>query len=395
MSRDLSQVSNTSSPVVSQPGIRKRSIRGAASSYKPGHVTARIGFDRKELFLVGCAAAMYALYLVYLGVGLEFRFLRSDVLGYWNESFELATPYSIWWVPGYPIMIAAVRVLLFDVLPPLTVMFLVSGLFYLLAVAVAYRLCQELQVKQAMEVALLFAAYPFVGLTYSVHPIADSMATALLLLCAREFARRRWLAFTIYSALMIITHKATWFFALPLMMIAFINHKDSRLVMPLAFVPLLVLIIPGAVYYHDLFWFARWSTTHLLASRSSLPILDGLFSPFFLGATPKILKGIVVISLFIVAAVLVVPSVRLKFWLGASLSLSILLLGAFVNQYEIWAMVRFSKVLIIPITFVLSQNATRFNLSTVLTPLSFGILLLLGLASNVAFGYYMAVSFFS
>jgi hypothetical protein len=388
-------MSNTPFPVVERPSIRQHSIRSEPSDYNPRRSMARIPPARRELLLVGCAAAMYVLYLAYLSLGLEFRFLRSDVMGYWNESFELAAPYSIWWVPGYPIMIAAVRVLMFDLLPPLTAMFMVSALFYLLAVDVAYRLCLDLDIKPAMEVSLLFAAYPFVGLTYSVYPIADSMATALLVLCGREFVRRRWLAFTIYAALMMVTHKATWFFAVPLIMIAMIGYKESRLVAPFAFLPLLGLIISGAAYYGDPFWFARWSSAHLLASRSSLPILDGLFSPLFSNNTPKLLKGIVVCSIFITAATLIFRSFHLKFWLGASISFSILLLGIFVNQYEIWAMVRFGKVLVFPLAFVLSHYAVRFNLSNVLTPLSFRILLLLCLASNFAFGYYMAVSFFA
>jgi hypothetical protein len=73
-------------------------------------------------------------------------------------------------------MIALMRVATFDVLPPIAVMMSITGTFYLIGVAVFGRLSNEVGITSPRELSLLFAAYPFVGLTYRVYPVADGVA---------------------------------------------------------------------------------------------------------------------------------------------------------------------------------------------------------------------------
>jgi hypothetical protein len=158
----------------------------------------RLGVQAPALPLLGTAVALYALFFVYLKAGLGFDFLRSDVLNYWEYSLTLTTPYSTWWVPGYPAMIALVRAATFDVLPPIAVMMSITGTFYLIGVAVFGRLSNEVGITSPRELSLLFAAYPFVGLTYRVYPIADGVAIGFLLLCLLYYWRERWVACSVF-----------------------------------------------------------------------------------------------------------------------------------------------------------------------------------------------------
>jgi len=343
---------------------------------------------RPETRLVLYAAFLYLLFLVYLKIGLGFDLLRSDVLSYWNESFNWKTPFSNWWVPGYPLMIAFVRALTLNLLPPVTIMLLTSGVFYVVGVRTAYSLTKELTPGFEFEIAMLFAVYPCVGLTYTVYPIADSMATALLLLSFLSFQRQDWKSFTLYAALAIVTHKATWFFIPPLMLVAFFRHKESRLPLLLVPAPLLTWVVAGGFYHDDPFWFARWSVEHLVVSKKTLPIFDGLIGALLSGSATKTMKGLVVLGTLVSAALVIFYSLRLRFWLGICTAFSIIAMIAFINQYEIWATVRWSKVLLIPIAYIVLCRFIAFKSSTIWTPV-FRLIFLIGVVTNVLFGYYL------
>jgi len=341
----------------------------------------------RQIELLAAAGLMYLLFLLYLTMGLDSEMMRGDVLNYWKRSLELSAPYDTWWPPGYPFVIALVRTLTLNTLPPLAVMWLISGVSYLVAIGTVYRIAIELRVRHAFETALVFAVWPFVGLTESTYPIADITAIALFLLCVLSFERRRWLTLTLYAAIAVLVHKATWFLVPPLMLMAFIRHKESRWLLPLAVVPLLVWIVCGAFYYNDALWFLRWGVEHLVASKSSLPICDGIVGPFLTGSVSKMAKGGLVSATVLLALIAFFYSYRLRFWSGLSISLSLILMAVVINQYEIWVVIRFSKVLVIPLAYILSQAG--FRPAARLRPL-FIPFFLLCIASNVAFGHYMA-----
>jgi hypothetical protein len=341
----------------------------------------------RQIELLAAAGLMYLLFLLYLTMGLDSEMMRGDVLNYWRRSWELSAPYDAWWPPGYPFLIALARTLMLNKLPPLAVMWLVSGVSYLVAIGTVYRTAVELRLRYAFQTALVFAVYPFVGLTESTYPIADITAIALFLLCVLSFERRRWVALVICAAMALMVHKATWFLIPPLMLTAFVRHRESRLLLPLAAVPLFVWIVCGAFYHRDAFWFARWGVEHLITSKSALPICDGILGPFLTGSISKMAKGVLVSATVLLAAVTFVYSYHLRFWSGLSISLSLILMAVVINQYEIWVVIRFSKVLVIPLAYILSQ--VDFRPAARMSPL-FPALFLLCIASNVMFGHHMA-----
>jgi hypothetical protein len=279
-----------------------------------------------------------------------------------------------------------------NALPPAVVMVGIAAAFYLIAVKAVYEIAEELRMAHAARVAGLFAVYPFVGLTYSVYPMADVMALAVLFLTLLAYEREQWVRMTVYAGCAVMIHKAMWFFVPPLMLFVFLRHRQARFIVPFSAVPLVAWIVAGAIYHGDIFWFMRWSMNELVRSRSVLPVADGLLGPFFTGNPVKIIKGLVVATVFLTAVVTAFGSLRRGFWTGLALSLPIALMAIVINQYEIWAVVRFSRVLIIPIAMLLLDGGRAHPIDR---PGLYAALFAACLISNLAYGYYVSRAFFA
>lgn len=335
------------------------------------------------------SALMYILFEIYFAVILKYDLYRTDVWVYWKDSFNWKTPFSSWWVPGYSLLIALVRLLTFSLLSPVATMSLISGFFYLLAVTAVYKILENLKVNNAYYITLIFAAYPFIGLTESVNPRADITAIALTALCILTFEKKKWIAFTIFAAAAIMIHKATWFLVMPLMAFAFFKYKSSRYWLPLAVLPLMSWIVCGAVYHKNILWFMHYAVNNLMNSSSSLPVFNGVFGPVLSAETSKIIKGIIISLVFGLAVLGGYYSFRIKYWPGLFICLSIFIMAAVLNEYEIWAVVRFSRLIIIPIAFILGSlkpGVLCYNKYIFLS------ILLAGILSNLMFGYYMTTA---
>jgi hypothetical protein len=375
-------------------------VRSEITTIAPGVAYGRVqpgamslpSNGRPALLLAG-AAAIYAFFVLYLTAGLGFSMLQGDAANYWRESFEMDAPYSTWWVPGYPMLIALVRAVTADALPPMGVMVLITGAFYLVAVGTAQALAAELGLRHPTRVALLLAVSPFVGLTYSAWPIADTTAIALALLCQLAFVRRRWGLFAVYAGCALMVHKSMWFFVPPLMAAAFLVDTRSRRILPAALLPLTVWIVAGAVHHQDPLWFLRWGVQHLVVSRSGLPVLDGVLGPFVAGDANKVAKGIVVLSVCLVAGWTAYRAWLRRYWSGLAIAAAFLVLAAVMNQYEIWVVVRYSRLLIVPAAFA-AAHLGLFG-RAIESRGFFALLLLLCAASNLAYGYYLAERYFA
>ena len=332
------------------------------------------------------AAITYALFLCYLVFGLRLNLVQGDVLAYWRESLAWETPFSVLWAPGYPLLIALVRSVTPKTIPPLAVMSMISAASYTVAVMTVYKIAIALRAGRPLFIALLFGVYPFVGLTYSVYPLADSTALALVLLCVLCMERRSWGAFVVFAGTSLVVHKATWFFVPPLIVATFLRHREARLLCPLAAVPLILWIVAGASYHHDLFWFMRWGMDNLVRSRTSLPIFDGLITPLLSDSPNKVGKGIVVLATFLLSVTLLYRCYRLQFWSGFCISLSVILMCTVVNSFEIWAAVRFSKLLVIPLAYSLRHAEAHYPVT--MKPWVHASVLIGCLVSNLAYGVY-------
>jgi hypothetical protein len=270
----------------------------------------------------------------------------------------------------------------------------ISGFSFLAGALLIYRIGLDLQPGSAIYVALLFVLFPFVGLNYTVYPYADGLAVALLLLSFSFYLRQNWAALTVALAVTVLTHKATWYFVFPFVLMVFTRHRLSRKVLPLFVLPLLFLIVAGAFHNHDLLWFMRWSTESLLAPRITHPVLDGLIGPFLAGGAAKMVKGVLVILVFVAGLFMLWYCYRGKFWLGFVVSCGVVMMGLTLNHYEIMAMVRFGKVICVALPFLPAPARGHPLMARMLGRKLFAAILFLALVSNLLFGYYMAKIYF-
>jgi hypothetical protein len=174
------------------------------------------------------------------------------------------------------------------------------------------------------------------------------------------------------------------------------KHRQASVPLLLSTVPLLALSAMGAVYHKDVLWMMRWSTENLLTSQSSLPVFDGIVGSLITGGLAKGVKGLLALCIFLLAVVCAILCYRRRFWIGMSIALGLIIMGVIVNQLEIWALVRFSSVLLLPLGYLLlTRNSDFVRRWGGLTPARFWILFAGAVACNAAFGYYMARRFFA
>ena len=328
----------------------------------------------------------FLVYLLYLLQILDFDMFRSDVRSYWVQSFDWRSPFNGWWVPGYALVIAAVRGLTFGQLPPLAVMIPIAAVAYLIAVATIERIAREAGARSSFELGLLFALFPLVGLTYVAFPISDITAIALFLLAVLEMQRRRFRWFTLWCALALLFHKVMWFFVPPLMLTVFVQHREARRVVPFAVVPLLLWIVGGAIKFGSPLWFIRFNYETHTVIKEGLPVLGGLVETLQGGSAAKLGKGVVILTTLATALVTAALCWRRRLWAGLWISLVVAFLVAAVNAYEIWIAVRYGKLLVVAWCQLAgaTQNFRRPSAAALA-----GVAVLL-LASNLAFGYYLA-----
>jgi hypothetical protein len=341
-------------------------------------------------------SALFVTFLLFLSFGLEFSMLRSDPLTYWNNSLSIRQAlFSTWFPPLYPLMIAAVRLVSLGAIPPLTIMVSITFVAYLVACFQTQRLAEEAGWSKSLvfPITLLFAAYPLVGLTYSVYPIADILAVAFIALAIRTFREHRWAKLAVWGAAAMVTHKATWFFVPALMLVSFFVNPSSRKWMALGFLPLIAIEIAGWCYHEDALWMIRWSKEYLLTSRSHIPIFDGIFGTFQLPGFASKAKAIIIILILFWAIALVLTSLRQRMWWTLVLSLCFVGMVAIVNQYEIWSVVRFSRLLFLLSLIAFAGISDRFE--PFLKGPRFLLIFILAIGTNILYGYYMAKVYFS
>jgi len=350
---------------------------------------------REPYALAAAGLAGFALFLLFVTRLLGFDVLQSDAVSYWRESLDWRRPFSVWWVPGYPLTLALVNGLLGGPGDPRPVMLTTAALCYAAGIALTWMLARSwgLSVGAARACALIFACYPFVGLTYAVYPVADGMAIALVLLMALAISREQPVLFSAASAGCLLTHKATWFFVASAAVYVWVQRPEWRRWCVLPLVPFVVYLAAGVVYYGDPLWMIRWSSEHLFAPRGGLPLVDSTLGLMLSGTASKAAKGIVVLTVLLAAVATALACRRRQIGLGVALALALIAMGLTLNQYEAWAAVRFSKVLVVPaiagaVAIIPALTTTRSRV-TALTAAA------LGLATHVLYAAYMAWYFSS
>jgi len=171
--------------------------------------------------------AGYGSLALYLSAFLRYDFLRSDVLGYWQDSLAWQIPFHRFHVPGYPLMIAIFRGITLGALPPVILMMGINLGAFLVSVHLVYRIIQAGGASDEISTigAFLFGLWPFVGLTFTVLPLADLPGISLLLTGLYLLQGSRRLSAALFLGLSILTHKAMWLLV-GLLIIAILFRKE-------------------------------------------------------------------------------------------------------------------------------------------------------------------------
>jgi hypothetical protein len=317
-------------------------------------------------------AVGYALVAACLGLVLKFDFLQSDVYGYWQESLDWGMTLHSYHVPGYPFLIALVHTLTGRILPPIAVLMLINFTALLVSALLVYRIIEHSTLPRsgAAVGALAFGLWPFVGLVYSAYPLADIPAKTFLLAGIYFWIQTNPRGLSLLAAagmlgISMVMHKAMWPVVL-LLVLSQVVFKPVRLtldrtaaVIALA-APLGITWFMGFRQYSDPLWLLTSNLETEIISKTGLPVLDGLVGALSEGGARGLLKGGIVAGLAIVSVLLLIGSLRgrgSQRFLSGALSLAVLALFLVLNQYEIWAAVRFSRLLVLPLLWAVSDWA--------------------------------------
>lgn len=353
------------------------------------------------LWCVACGLVSFAVVWLYLTGFLGTDVYISDIPVYWQNSEDLTKPFDRFHPPGYGSVLALARLLTFDRFQPVHVMVAVSLIFYvagaLMVVACARRRASP---RVSGLCGLLYLLWPLVGVTYVVYPVADSLAMFLVALCVWLLLAERFGWAWAVCAVLMITHKGTWPFVGLLMASAVLQHWRRlgprvawTLLVP---VPILGVWALGARHFGSATWMFSKSLTADVMPRGPVPVLDGLFGTVLSGTASGLVKGLMAWGILVLCLVLVARAWREGrsevTGYGLALVGGVLFLIAVLNQNTVWAAVRFSKVLAIPMAWWLGEYLPFAGRPRALW-LGVGAILLALLATQLGFAWHFATAF--
>ena len=338
----------------------------------------------------------------WLAVVLQFHFMRSDVAGYWRDSLAWQTPFNPDHVPGYPLLIAALRFLTAEQIEPVGLFWSVTFCAHIAgALAVYSSVTSRTDQHIGFLSAILFILWPFVGTTYVVYPIADSIALALIAWGVTLLLSERFHAAAILLGLATVIHKGTWPFVILLLLAGIITHhrRFPWTTLLIAACPLGLLCVAGMIENdYGPFWLVSVSLPIQFATKSSLPVLDGLVGTILKGGMKNLAKSVILWAHVAVLVTLCVALFRWRDpatkWLGLAIVGGLLFLYSGLNQNIIWAAMRYSKIAALPLGFYLGTQprvaAALAQHRWIIVPL-----VVVLLASQFAYCWYMVDVFFA
>ena len=407
---------------------------------------------RASCVLVAIVATWAAVALLWASLG--FDAMRSDAAAYWSDGLSWRQPFDAHHVPGYPWLVAVAGVPLEGV-PPLGVMRVVALLMLLAGAVLAYLLVRSAgrSDRTATRAMALYGLWPLAGVTYVALPVADSTALAWLLAGVLALTRHRIYVAALLLGAALLTHKATW----PMVALAWVawlwsargrgvatREKVTASLLLLA--PLIALWVAGMTHHGSPDWMVAANVSDEVLSTVEPP--SGISASSWLplggvvgaltttsGAGPNLaglaklasVAGVALLALVVFASSVValrrasressasptgVPAGlqryrsllrrqrRTEASLAAGLAASVLLLAVALNRQEIWALVRFGRVLAAPVGWLAITTTFRLRASAPLRSpgspdrrtrrLLDGLALTLLIASQLAYAWYMA-----
>lgn len=344
----------------------------------------------------------YVAVALYFGLVLKYEFLRSDVLWYWQDSLNWQTPFNRFHVPGYPLIIAFFRSISFGKLPPVILMMGINLAALLVCAVAVYQSIKISGIAERFAVigACLFGLWPFVGLVYTVNPLADVPAMAFLLTGLLALLNsRKWVAALLFG-MSLIVHKAMWPFV-TLLVFAYIykyrprTWKDLVALLILVF-PIFILWLTGTFYHGSPEWIVYSSASVGADTRATIPLMEGIIGTIQQGGVKGLVKGGLIVALFMTSILLLFLNYMVRpsyFQYGIAICVASLFLFVFLTHIEIWASVRFSRLFVLPLIWLIGY-LYRNKLPIWFKSPFVGFVLLIFFFTQFAFAWYMARVFF-
>jgi hypothetical protein len=349
----------------------------------------------------------------------DFFVFGGDVHTYWEESLAWGTLANPHHPPGYPLLIAFVRALSAGILSPLALMQFLTFTFLMGGAFQCAILCRREGVRRGWMASLLYLAWPFVGILYAVYPQKDSVVLFLLILGIVLGLDGRWIWTGVAWGIATWMHPLAWIFVpilIPIPWMVFFQERSYRPDSPAsARMSELRAMTAAAVLPLIAFWVWKTAATGdplsiitsiagaQVVSRGSWPVLDGWIGTVMDGGIAGWIKvGILGLVVLLAACLLLVaiwdrttPSNgqdRYRRIVSAAIPAGILGMAILLNQHEIWAVVRFSKILILP-AILLRDSLFGFVPQCLRWP-ALWALIVAGFLSQIAYAWYMSTVFF-
>jgi len=344
----------------------------------------------------------------YVAIALYFRFVlkydlfRSDVLWYWQDSLNWKTPFNRFHLPVYPLIIALLRSISVGHIPPIMLMMGINLAALIISSLSIYNSIKITGISDRFAAigSCLFGLWPFVGLVYTVNPISDVPATAFLLTGLLAILHSHTFVAAVLLGISLVVHKAMWPFVI-LIVLAYICKCRPRtwkyiVALFILLAPICALWLMGSFYYSDPNWLLSTSASVGSSARAVLPILEGMIGTIVAGGLKGFVKGGLVVSIAVMATLSLFASYRSKppqFQYGIAIAAACLFGFVVLTHIEIWAAVRFSRLLALPLIWNLG-HLYREKRPAWLTDYISAIVLIFLFATQFASSWYMARVYF-
>lgn len=284
--------------------------------------------------------------VIYYAFGI--RWLEHTDSGwYWQVVNNLAA-FDISIQPLYPIIVRG----LIDLFPAIEQSLLgqfVSVTCYALAVPLIFNLLKQLNVTKPAEMTLLWAMFPFVGVTLAVYPRANALLLLFTVLCYWGYVNNNRFVFLLSAALLPLIHKSSLFFLMFLLPIALFNKKVKWWMLLLAGLPTASYILLGSIKHGTVFWYFQ-SYYKNIVHVTRLPLGDGIIGTLisgFQGSITDLVQGVIIASYFLLAIYMLISKVWRKQLFILSTILPVITLGLVLPAREIWSIFNYSGFSII------------------------------------------------
>lgn len=356
-------------------------------------------------FIAGLVAFLsFFLVWIYMHYGLNYDPFRSDVEWYWSSSLEWKKAlFCKYHFPGYPFLIAFIRFLTVNQLPPLVIMWSIN-LFSLIAGAWAVSACigSFAGRRAAIFCGILYPLWPFVGTAYAVHPLCDNLAMSLFLIGIYFLIKKNFYFVAFFLGFSMFTHKGICpFVGLLFVFTMLLYYKELKwlqvVTLSSMYIPIVSLWIAGSVYYSSPLWLFSTSFSIGVIANNTLPLLDGMIAAPFVDGITGAFKGsliwIIVLTSFVLAVINRKNRNVLLKWYNLAIIIAVLFWCFTANRNANWVAFRFSRLLVLPIGWLLGYYIELFTRGSWRLVFSLIVIFVLFI-SQFFFIWYMAKIYF-